>query len=309
MRVDPDHLHALLAIVREGSFLAAARALHVTPSAISQRISALEERCGAIVVVRGSPCEPTEVGRALCRHAERLAMLDHELGASLPALQAPDAGPLGRPTLRIAVNADSLGTWLLPGIAAFAADGAALVDLVLDDQDHTAVALRRGEVLAAITSRATPVQGCRSVPLGRLRYLATASPGFVERYFPRGVGAAALSRAPSLRFNRKDALQARWIRQCVGRAVEVPCHGLPSTASFVEAARLGLGWGMNPEPLVRDAIAAGSLVEVVRGRPLDTPLWWLYSRLATPTLERLTAAVIAAARDRLRPVVARRAGA
>lgn len=300
MRLDPDQLRALLAVVREGSFLRAARVLHVTPSAVSQRIRALEERCGAIAVVRGAPCEPTDVGRALCRHAERLALLEHELSASLPG--ATGAGDdTGRPTLRVAVNADSLGTWFLPAIATFAADGAALVDLTIEDQDHTAEALRRGEVLAAVTSRATPVQGCHGIALGRLRYLAVATPAFVATHFPRGVGSASLARAPSLRFNRKDALQARWIRRVVGRAVEAPFHGMPSTASFVDAARLGIGWGMNPEPLVRAAIAAGELVELVPGRPLDTPLHWQHTRLSTPSLERLTRAVLQAAKALGRP--------
>ncbi|MFN8840455.1 MAG: LysR family transcriptional regulator ArgP [Burkholderiales bacterium] len=292
MKTDPDQLRALLAVVREGSFLAAARVLHLTPSAVSQRVRALEERCGAVVVARGAPCVPTEVGRLLCRHAERLERLELELAGRLRGA----GGDPARPTLRIAVNADSLGTWFMRALATFAADGAALVDVVLEDQDHSAEALRRGEVLAAVTSRASPVQGCRSLPLGKLRYLATASPAFVARHFPRGIGAASLAQAPSLRFNRKDALQDRWIRRVAGRAVDTPHHWLPSTVSFVEAARLGIGWGMNPEPLVRPLIAAGELVELVPGRPLDTPLHWQHPRLSTDTLDRLTQAVAAAAK-------------
>lgn len=297
MRTDPDQLRALLAVVREGSFLAAARVLHVSPSAVSQRIRALEERCGAVVVARGAPCAPTEVGRMLCRHAERLELLESELAARLRGA----GGDPARPTLRIAVNADSLGTWFMPALAAFAADGGALVDVVLEDQDHSAEALRRGEVLAAVTARSTPVQGCRSLPLGRLRYLATASPAFVARHFAGGVDAASLAAAPSLRFNRKDALQDRWIRRVAGRAVATPHHWLPSTASFVEAARLGIGWGMNPEPLVRPLIAAGALVELVPNRPLDTPLHWQHPRLSGERLERLTTAVVHAAKALRRP--------
>jgi LysR family transcriptional regulator (chromosome initiation inhibitor) len=294
MHIDYDRLAALAAVVREGSFERAAGALHVTPSAVSQRIRALEETCGTVLVVRGSPCEPTAAGRLLCRHAERVAALEHELRPLLPHAGGGDTAGAA-PTLRVAVNADSLATWFLPAAARACADGAMLLDLVAEDQDHTADALRRGEVLGAVTSLASPVQGCRSLRLGRLRYRACASPGFVVRHFAGGVDARGLSRAPSLRFNRKDALQSRWARALLGRAVELPCHWMPSSTAFVDAAGLGLGWGLCPESLVEGPLREGRLVELVPGRPLDVPLHWQHVRLATPSLDRLTAAVLGAA--------------
>ena len=60
------------------------------------------------------------------------------------------------------------------------------------------------------------VQGCRVQPLGVMRYLATASPAFVKRWFPDGVTAQALRRAPVLCFNRKDELQERFVRRVMG---------------------------------------------------------------------------------------------
>jgi len=59
-----------------------------------------------------------------------------------------------------------------------------LLDLVLDDEAHTADRLRSGEVLAAVTTDPKPVQGCRTTTIGALRYAATASPEFVHRHFP-----------------------------------------------------------------------------------------------------------------------------
>jgi LysR family transcriptional regulator, chromosome initiation inhibitor len=298
MNLDYAQLAALAAVVREGSFDAAARRLHVTPSAISQRIRALEERCGAVLVTRERPCRATEFGAPLCRHAERVALLEQELSRALPA-GSIEADPAQVPTLRIAVNADSLATWFVPAAAAFAAGHDALLDVVLEDQDHTVQALRRGEVLAAVTAHAAPVQGCHSVPLGRLAYAAVASPAFVARHFAQGVDARSLRRAPSLRFSAHDDLQDRWVRRHLGRALEVPRHGLPSTAAFVEAARLGLGWGLNPLASVEPLLARGELVELVPGRRLDTPLHWQCTRLATPALEGLTACVREAARAHL----------
>lgn len=183
--------------------------------------------------------------------------------------------------------------------AAFAADGSARLDLVIDDQDHTAAALRSREVLAAVSAGPTPVAGARSLPLGRLRYRATASPAFVDRRFAHGVNAATLSRAPSLRFNRKDTLQTQWLRRVTRREISPPCHGIASTQGFVDASIAGLGWGLNPEALVRAALADGRLVELLPGKPLDVPLWWQTTRLAVPLLQPLSDAVLAQARQQL----------
>jgi LysR family transcriptional regulator (chromosome initiation inhibitor) len=298
MRLDYAQLEALAAVVREGSFDAAARRLNVTPSAVSQRIRALEERCGAVLVTRDRPCRATEFGAPLCRHAERVALLEQELRQALPA-GAIEAGPADVPTLRVAVNADSLATWFVSAAAAFAERHPPLLDVVIEDQDHTVQALRRGDVLAAVTAHAAPVQGCRSVALGRLCYAAVASPSFAARHFASGVDARSLRRAPSLRFNAQDDLQDRWVRRHLGHALELPRHGLPSTTAFVEAARLGLGWGLNPVALVEPLLARGELVELVPGCRLDTPLHWQCTRLATPALEALTDSVRAAARSHL----------
>lgn len=281
---DPALLKALAAILRTGSFEAAAAALHVTPPAISQRIRALEERLGSAVVIRADPCRPTAAGARLARHAEEVALLERRLAADL-GQTAP------RAQVRIAVNADSLATWVLPALAAV--EGL-LYDIAIDDQDHSAERLRRGEVQAAVTSHAAPLAGCDAFPLGRLVYVATASPAFVARWFAAGVTAQTLAAAPALLFDRKDRLQADWARTVAGRPVALPCHVLASSTGFVEAATLGLGWGMNPEPLVRAALAEGRLVPLAP-QTLDTALHWQVTRLAGPALAPLTAAIRRAA--------------
>jgi len=293
-------LSAVAQVVREGSFERAARALHVTPSAVSQRVKQLEDRLGLALIVRGTPCVATEAGAWLCRHVEQVGMLERELHSALPALGALDAGEQ-RVTLRVAVNADSLGTWFIPAVAAFSARDPALVDLSIDDETHTAEWLRTGAVLAAVTASPKPGQGCRSVPLGRMPYRATASPAFRKKYFGRGVTAKALAEAPSLAFSRKDKLQAQWLQAVCGQAVEVPRHWLPSTQAFVAASVAGVGWGMNPATLVEPHLRDGSLVELVRGTDLQVPLYWHHVRLKIPMLERLTQDVVAAAREGLEP--------
>ncbi len=298
-------VNAIAAVVREGSFERAARSLSITPSALSQRVKLLEERIGAVLIVREKPCRATEVGQRLVRHAELVGLLEEDLQAALvgelprPAARGPVAAPA--PLLRVAVNADSLGTWFVQALCSFAADERALLDVAVDDQDHTADWLRRGEVLAAVTATAAPVQGCRSHALGRLRYVATASPAFVARHFADGVNAKTLPHAAMLVYNAKDRLQERFLHQVTRREFTPPSHRLPSTQAFVDAALGGLGWGMNPLPLVREHLAAGRLVELLPGRPVVVALHWQVTRLALPQVQRLTAAVLDAALSQLLP--------
>ena len=229
--------------------------------------------------------------------------LEHSLQAALPAGARLAHAGVGseapqRPLLRVAVNADSLATWFIDAMARFRAvvDDGVLLDLVVDDQDHTSEWLRRGEVLAAVTAHAEPVQGCRAVRLGSLAYAATASPDFMARHFTDGVNATTLRQAPSLRFSRKDELQARWVRAVCRRDVELPAHWMPSTRAFVDGGLAGIGWGMNPLPLVAEHLASGRLVELVPGRRLSSPLVWQHAALDVPALGQLGDAVVAAAR-------------
>jgi len=287
MQFEAHHLSALAAVLRRGSFEVAAADLAVTPSAISQRIKALEDRVGTSLVNRGSPCTGTEAGLRLAKHAEDVGLLEAQLSRDLSL-----EGRSGPARLRIAVNADSLATWF---VAAMAMVEDVLFDLVIDDQDHSADWLKRGEVSAAVTSLAKPVTGCDAIPLGSLRYIATASPQFMRKWFADGVTAAALERAPCLTFNAKDALQRTWIGDHFDQRLSPPCHFVPSPHAFVDAARAGMGWGMNPEPMVRGPIRNGRLVPLMGDAGLDVPLVWQVSRIMAPALKPMTEAVRQAA--------------
>lgn len=292
-------LDALAAVLREGSFERAARALHLTPSAVSQRVRLLEERLGQVLVVRTHPARATPAGLALARHAEHVGLLEHELLADLPELAQ---GVHGRVTLPVAVNADSLATWFIAAAAEATADAPLLLDLSLDDQEHTAERLRSGEVVAAVTALAEAVPGCRSMPLGRLRYCATASPAFMRRHFAAGVDAESLSKAPTLTYSRRDRLQAQWIEQVLGHDLPAPTHWLPSTQAFVDGCLAGLGWGMNLKAMVQPLLDRGELVDLAPGQTLTVPLYWQHRRRGLAVLEALSRAVQKAAAAVLGPL-------
>lgn len=286
-------LEAVAAVDREGSFEAAARALHISTSAVSQRVRLLEERVGVPLVVRSRPCVATEAGRRLCRHVERVGLLEQELRGTLPA------GTGSAAVLRVAVNADSLGTWFPGAMARFAATDDTLLDVVLDNENHTAEWLRTGQVPAAVAADARAVPGCRLEALGPMRYVATASPELARRHFRDGVDATSLAHAPMLRFDRKDDLEKRWMRRICRRDLLPPTHWVPATQAFLDLALAGFAWGMNPEQLAAPYLKSGALVELVPGTALEVPLYWHHARLAPPAIERLTRAVVAEARVRL----------
>lgn len=283
---DLGQLAALAAVVDEGSFDAAAVRLHLTPSAVSQRIKALERSAGQVLVRRSKPTGVTPAGEAHLRLARQLAVLVQQADAEL----RHDAA---LPTVPLAINADSLATWVLPALARVA--HLACLDLRREDQAHTTELLRSGAVVAAITSEAEPVQGCRSVRLGTMRYRPVASRSYVERRLPEGPTAAALADAPVVVFDRKDQLQDDYLRKVTRRPLSPPRHHVPSSREFVEAIRLGFGWGMLP----RQQYADTGLVLLDERRFVDVPLFWQQWTLSTPALDAIAAAVRAAAAEAL----------
>lgn len=294
--IDYAAARAVALVARTGSFEAASRMLSVTPSAISQRVRALEEKIGSVLIERGTPCRPTETGAAICRHMEQVGLLERELLHDLPGLGGDRQET---PVLGVATNADSLATWILPALVLHARTAGCLLDIVIDDEAHTADWLRRGRVAAAVTALERPVQGCSVTPLGRLDYVATASPEFALRHFASGVTAGSLERAPVLTHDSKDLLQVEWAKEVAGAALSLPTHYIPSAHAFVEAGLAGLGWALNPQQLVAAHLAAGRLVEIAPGRRFRRSLYWQISRVAARSLAPLSRAVKAAARAAL----------
>ena len=290
MRYNAAAVEALVAIADHGTFEAAARALHVTPSAVSQRIRALEREVGQVVVRRGSPCEPTEAGAALVRLGRQTRLLDEEARAVLE-----EHG--GRVDVTVAVNADSLATWFRDVLTDVGARGELSVRLVVEDQAYSAALLRSGEALAAVTSDPEPVQGCRAEHLGHLRYRPAATPELAERFRTgRGVD---WQRMPAVVFNAKDHLQHEVLAE---RGVTSPdvVHLVPTSADFHEAVRRGLGWGMLPGPQLDPDVAAGRLVTLGGRTHRDVHLHWQRWRIDSAALATLTDDVRRAARRHLR---------
>lgn len=291
MQIDLAQLEALSAAVSEGSFEAAARRLHVTPSAVSQRIKALETSVGCVLLVRSRPVRPTTSGQTLVRAARQIGTVIEEAEHELSEGEADELS-----VIALAVNADSLATWFPDALVAVALPIA--FDLRRADETRTAELLRDGTVTAAVTASADPVPGCSIVPLGRMSYRPRASAEFIDRWFAGGATDTALARAPMVVFDRTDTLQDRYLRKRSRRRLHPPRHYVPGSSAFAQAVRLGLGWGMVP-----DLQTPGDppLIEFDPRGTIDVRLFWQQWRLRSPALEQVAAAVRAQAKLALLP--------
>jgi LysR family transcriptional regulator (chromosome initiation inhibitor) len=284
-------VRTLAATIAAGSLDAAAAELHVTPSAVSQRIKALETRLGRVLLVRSKPVRPTAAGQTVVRLARQLEALEHD---TLSELGLTETGQVEVP---LAVNADSLATWFLPALAPLRTAGISF-DLHRDDQDYTAGLLESGTVSAAVTSQSKPVAGCSVRPLGSMRYLPVAAPAFVGRWLTSQDG-DSYAKAPVIDFDRRDALQTQYLHNLGVDPSAPPRHHVPASGDFARACELGFGWALVPQYQSEPAIAAGRLVRLA-GPQIDVPLFWQRWKLSSALLERIEEAVIKAARRSLR---------
>lgn len=299
LRYDYDSLAVLAAVVREGSFEAAAKSMNVTQSAISQRIRQLEDKVGAVLVSRGRPCVPTDAGMQFCRHVEQVSLLQHELGERMSTMVGGSGTTVA--TIRISVNNDSLATWFPSVIKRAAPELGIRFDVLPDDQEHTEFSLKSGDSLAAVTSQETPVQGCRRISLGSMDYIAVASPEYFRTQFARGVSLDTLRGSTCLAFNRKDTLPTQWMTLCFGETMPLSTHFIPSYEGYNACLLKGAGWGLAPKVEGLALARQGELIELHPGKSVKVSLHWQTSTQASETLLRLGDIVREVAMDYLSP--------
>jgi LysR family transcriptional regulator (chromosome initiation inhibitor) len=296
MNLDPRRSEAFLAAIDGGSLEAAASQLNITPSAVSQRITALEQALGTPLLVRARPCRPTAPGMRLLQFLRRRALLEAEFLAE----QADETGPV---RITLAVNNDTLATWLLPVLAPLLIADGLLVEFVLDNQGHTFALLEQGLALACVSGEVAPMRGCTVTPLGTMRYRMVAAPAFAARWFPDGIRRDAARRAPVMVFDRKDTLQSSFLLQHFGLPEGAyPFHYVPASDPYVQSIRLGLGYGLLPLEQCAAMLEAGQLVDLTPDLYVDVPLFWHAWRIQPPRLERMGAALVKAARAVLLPL-------
>lgn len=290
--LDFEQLFTFKTVVEEGTFESAAVALHVTQSAVSQRVKSLETAVGRVLLRRTKPVIPTESGQELLLLTRQVELLTNDFEKRLQGKSVNS-----RQHIPIAVNADSLGTWLMPALAQVS--DTATFELHREDEEFSTALLSSGTVMVAVTSTSTPVQGCRSTKLGTMRYRPLATSGFVKRWFPNGPTAKALSSAPVVMFDRKDEMQSRYLRKRLRGFTTPPTHYVPSTADFATAVLSGMGWGYISDIQFETFGSRSGLVEFDEESYIEVPLYWQQWKLSSDVLDEVTDAVCRYAQQHL----------
>ncbi|MES2979474.1 MAG: HTH-type transcriptional regulator ArgP [Pseudomonadota bacterium] len=299
---DARQLEALSAVAEHGSFGSAAKSLSITLAAVSLRIKSLEEALGQRLIVRGKQTRLTPPGQQLLAHVKQVRLMEADL---LTGIQGPLRRGKTTPfqSLSVAVNADSLTSWFLPGVAEALERYRLLLDIAIDDQDHTHDALKSGDVVGCVTTLPQAMRGCVSEPLGIMRYRCVAAPALVESWRggkPGGkVVVQRMLASPAVIFNRKDALQDAFLAQHFNlRGALYPRHFVPAVDAFNLALELGMGWGMLPEQQLTGRLGQ-TLAQVFPGATVDVALYWQRWQKEPVLAQRLTTAVKDAARQQL----------
>lgn len=286
----PDYrtLQAHDAVIRERGFERAAQKLCITQSAVSQRIKQLENLFGQPLLVRTIPPRPTEQGQKLLALLHQVELLEEEwlgndTGSDTPLL------------LSLAVNADSLATWLLPALKPVLSDSPIRLNMQVEDETRTQERLRRGEVVGAVSIQPQPLPSCLVDRLRALDYLFVASPSFAARYFPNGVTRRALLKAPAVAFDHLDDMHQTFLQQNFDLSPgSVPCHIVNSSEAFVQLARQGTTCCMIPHLQIERELEQRELIDLTPGLYQRRMLYWHRFAPESRMMRKVTDALLGA---------------
>lgn len=256
-------MEAFVEVLERGSFSAAARALGMTPSAISKLVARLEARLGAILVHRSTRrLEPTAEGRRFHQASLRvLADMDE-------AERAVAAGAAPRGRVCINTSPAFATHLLLPLVPRLLATHPALeLDIALTDR---VVDLIDARADIAIRWGRLPDSDLVARRLGETGQVIVGSPGCVGQRPPRTPADLERYRLLDFSYRRRGAT---WPLQVGRKIVEVPVRGA-LRASDGEALRqlalAGAGLARLSRYQVAEDIGAGRLVAVLeRCNPRD----------------------------------------
>ncbi|WP_298940564.1 LysR family transcriptional regulator ArgP [uncultured Psychromonas sp.] len=293
--VDYKLLKALDAVVMEQSFDRAAQRLFITQSAVSQRIKLLEKHFGEPLLIRSTPPQASHLGRLLLGHYQRVLQLEMELNQQLD-LQSNQAQ-----TLPLAVNADSLASWLITALSPLLQSKNIQLNLFVQDETTTWERMRSGEALACLSSKAKAISGSDSHFLGYMEYICVASPDFIARFFKQGVNRQTLQHAPAMSFDQYDDMHLAFLREHFDLEMgQYPCHTIRSSEAFVDLTLASGAYSFNSHFSVEAHLKSGLLVDILPDHKVRVPLYWHCWQLGGELMQELSEQVISYARQVLK---------
>lgn len=260
-RAGLNELAAFLAVARERNFTRAAAKLAVSQSALSHTVRGLEERLGVRLLARTTrSVTPTPAGERLLQSIEPAL---GEIEAALSSIEALRDKPAG--SIRLTTSDHAAETIILPALARLLPDYPDIdVEVVVDGGLNDIVAERFDAGVRLGEQVAKDMVAVRIGP--DVRMAVVGAPAYLARHrAPRTPHDLAQHRCINLRLRTLGGLYA-WEFEKAGRVVNARVEGqliVNSSDMLAGAAEAGLGLACLLEPRVRDAVAAGRLVEVL----------------------------------------------
>jgi len=293
--LDYRALAVLDAVATAGSFDKAGLALGITAADVSQRIKALEDHCGRLLIVRGQPALPTGLGLRLIAHFHHVRLMEASLDIDL-------GHSVSMPQIILAMDADSLATWFPDCLPALLAPPRCQLDVRLAGRDDALRMLADGTVFGCVAGdigTAPPPAGVSVTALGTLRYVCVATPVFAGHWFGDGFSADAVALAPAVSSDQQ--LLARFLERQLAVRGAFPHHTLPDTAALRGCISNGMAYGLMPQRQAAAGLASELLVDLLPGCTLEVPLSWHAWNLETPFTRLLTEQIVSAGRAFLEP--------
>ena len=292
--LDYRGVEALHTVQELQSFEAAAKKLHITQSAVSQRIKGLETFYGTPVLTRVLPYRPTELGKQLIGHFKKICLLEEDLEKRIGKTALV-------PRISIALNRDSLETWFLELAKEAEVFRNISLEIIADDQELTLDYLKNGLVSACLSTSTKEIQGGRVHFLGNMEYVLVASPTFVKEYFSEGNPKKDLRNAPAIKFDQNDKLHERYLEKFFNLdGKELNYHIVPSVAGFRKFALLGYGYALIPKIDIIVELKEKQLVQLYSDKVWKVPLYWHYWAVESKSYQKFNAEVIQHATNKIK---------
>lgn len=260
-------LEALAAILEQNSFDLAAKKLHITQSAISQRLKTLQNYYGDPLISRGTPYLPTALGEVLITHYKKVHMLEDSLHSVIGNREISNK-------FSIAMNRDSLETWFLPILMKENFLASAQIEIMTCDQEYTLDFLKNGMASICFSPRKDPIANCKSEWIGYMDYVFACSPKFKKKYFPNKITKETLLKAPALKYDKHDELYNSYLQKFFNLYEQSPpYHMLPSVKGFKEAVLQDHVCTLIPALDIKQELKNKSIVNLMPDKPWRMPIY------------------------------------
>lgn len=274
MNTKVDDLQAFLAVARDQSFTKAAAKLGVTPSALSHRMKALEERLGLRLLARTTRnVAPTEAGERLL---QSLTPLFEQIATEVEALGELRDKPAG--TIRISCTDDQIELCLRPKLAQFLSDYPDITIEFYVDYGFTNVVSERFD--AGIRLGEAISKDMIAIPLGpEMRLIVVGSPDYFKKYPEPQTPYELTGHACVDIRHRPDGAIYAWEFEKDGQQFTVKGRGqlvFNSIMHVLNSALDGVGLAYVPEDLATPYLNNGKLKKVLTEWSPHFPGFHLY---------------------------------